>query len=184
MANAKLYDMLVMHLADDPLILMENRLNQGFEVWRALFRRYDPVGEQFVFDQMTSLLRRDRCKDIGDLPGAIERWTRDLSTYERKTGKTLQNEWRVPIMLSGNKNITTFAQELVVYANDLKHEQSRGRGASPMDVDNLSRGEPAYTAAEWAEWEYEDEVPVDWVGKGKKGGGKGQKGGKGGGKGQ
>ena len=76
---------------------------------------------------MTSLLHRDRCKDIGDLPGAIERWTRDLSTYERKTGKTLQNEWRVPIIfqmipkanysevkarwqLSAKKDITTFAQ--------------------------------------------------------------------------
>ena len=74
-ANAKLYDMLVMHLADDPLILVENHPGQGFEAWRALSRRYDPIGEQFVFDQMTSLLRRDRCKDIGDLPGAIERWT-------------------------------------------------------------------------------------------------------------
>ena len=98
-ANAKLYDMLVMHLADDPLILVENHLNAGFEAWRALSRRYDPIGEQFVFDQMTSLLHRERCKDIGDLPGALERWTRDLSLYEKKTGQTLQKEWRVPINL-------------------------------------------------------------------------------------
>ena len=85
-AYAKLYDMLVMHLADDPLILVENHLNQGFEAWRALARRYDPVGEQFVFDQMTSLLHRERCKSIGELPAALERWTRDLTIYERKPG--------------------------------------------------------------------------------------------------
>ena len=199
-ANAKLYDMLVMHLADDPLILVENHLGHGFEAWRALSRRYDPIGEQFVFDQMTSLLHRDRCKDIAELPGAIERWTRDLSLYERKTGKTLQNEWRVPIIfqmipkanysevkarwqLSAQKDITTFAQELIVFANDLRHEQGRGRGASPMDVDHLAKEqptqEPAYTAAEWAQWEYgEAEAPLDWVGKGgKRGQGQG-KGGK------
>ena len=29
-ANNKLYDMLIMHLADDPLILVENHLNDGF----------------------------------------------------------------------------------------------------------------------------------------------------------
>ena len=75
MANVKLYDMLIMHLADDPLILVENHLGHGFEAWRALSRRYDPVGEQFVFDQMTSLLHRERCKDISELAGAIERWT-------------------------------------------------------------------------------------------------------------
>ena len=97
-ANAKLFDMLVMHLADDPLVLVENHPNQGFEAWRALSRRYDPVGEQFTFDRMTSLLARDRCKDISELPAAIEKWMRDLGLYERKTGKTLEKEWRVPII--------------------------------------------------------------------------------------
>ena len=97
-ASAKLYDMLIMHLSDDPLVLVENHLNQGFEAWRSLSRRYDPVGEQFTFDRMTSLLTRERCKDIGELPGAIEKWNRDLSLYERKTGKTLEKEWRVPII--------------------------------------------------------------------------------------
>ena len=204
MANAKLYDMLVMHLADDPLILVENHLGKGFEAWRALSRRYDPVGEQFVFDQMTSLLHRDRCKDIGELSASIERWTRDLTLYERKTGQTLPAAWRVPIIcqmipkanysevkarwqLNADKDITKFAQELVVYANDLKHEQGRGRGAGAMDVDALSREpareEPAYTATEWEAWQCQEceDAPVDWVGKGgKKGRSKGSKGGKGG----
>ena len=86
-ANSKLFDMLVMHLADDPLVLVGNHPNQGFGAWRSLSRRYDPVGEQFTFDRMTSLLTRRRCKDIGDLSAATEKWTRDPSPYERKTGK-------------------------------------------------------------------------------------------------
>ena len=137
-ATGKLYDLLIMLLADDPLILVENHPNNGFEAWRALSRRYDPVGEQFTFDRMTSLLSRERCKDIGELPAAIERWMRDLTLYEKKTGQTLPMEWRVPIIfqmvpkanytevksrwqLRTDKDITKFAQELVIFANDLKH---------------------------------------------------------------
>ena len=74
-ANSKLFDMLIMKLSDDPLILAENHSGNGFEAWRSLSRRYDPVGEQFVFDKMTSLMHRERCKDIADLPAALERWT-------------------------------------------------------------------------------------------------------------
>ena len=95
--------------------------------------------------------------------------------------------------LNKEKDITTFSQDLIAYANDLTHEQSRGRGAAAMDVDALAReregGEPAYTATEWAEWEQsqgqgegESEWPVDWMGKGGGKRGKGGKGGKGGGK--
>ncbi len=194
-ANSKLYDLLIMLLIDDPLILVENHPNQGFEAWRALSRRYDPVGEQFTFDRMTSLLTRERCKDVGELPAAIERWTRDLTLYERKTGQTLPKEWRVPILfqmvpkanytevksrwqLNADKDITKFAQELVVFANDLKHEQTRGRGPTPMDVDMLHNHE--YTDEEWTDYIAECHATVDWIGKGGGKGSKGKKGGKGG----
>ncbi len=188
-ATNKLYDLLVMLLSDDPLVLVENHPNNGFEAWRALSRRYDPVGETFTFDKMTSLLSRERCKDIGDLPAAIERWTRDLQLYERKTGQTLPREWRVPIIfqmvpkanftevksrwqLSATKDITKFAQELVVFANDLKHEQAKTRGPTAMEVDSVQRD---YTDEEWDEYVAECQATLDWVGKG---GGKGGKSGR------
>ena len=88
-ADHKLYDLLVMVTADDPQILVENYPDQGFQAWRALARRFDPVGEQFTFDRMTALMHRDRCKDIAELPSAIERWSRDLAMYQAKTGKIL-----------------------------------------------------------------------------------------------
>ena len=198
-ANSKLFDLLVMHLYDDPLILVENHANQGFEAWRALSRRYDPVCEQFTFDRMTSLLTRKRCKDIGELPAAIERWNRDLGLYERKTGNTLEKEWRVPIIfqmipeanyteiktrwqMNKDKDITTFAQDLIAYANDLKHDSNRGRGSTPMDVDALAKAngeEP--TEDEWPEYPPEFQAMIVWMGKAKGKGGKGYpKGGKGG----
>ena len=121
--------------------------------------------------------------------GAIEKWNRDLSLYERKTGKTLEKEWRVPIIfqmvpkanmseikarwqLSASKDITDFAQELIIYANDLSHEQRRGRGAAAMDVDHLARGqgegrgqgEEDYTEAEWDDYIAECQATLDWGG--------------------
>ena len=50
-ANSKLFDMLIMKLSDDAFVLAENHSGNGFEAWRSLSRRYDPVGEQFVFDK-------------------------------------------------------------------------------------------------------------------------------------
>ena len=43
-ANAKLFDLLIMKLSDDPLIQVENHAGNGFEAWRSLTKRYDPVG--------------------------------------------------------------------------------------------------------------------------------------------
>ena len=200
-ANGRLYDFLVMILADDALVIAENHAGQGFEAWRSLCKRYDPTSEQFMFDRMTSLLARDRCKEIGDLPGAIEKWTRDMGLYEKKTGKTLEKEWRVPIIfqmipskyysevkarwqLSAEKDITKFSQELVTWANELRLDQPRvGRGTAPMDVDEMARlANEDYSQEQWDEWEH-GAYEVDWVGKGKgKGfGKKGKGGGKGGG---
>ena len=204
-ANGRLYDLLVMLLADDALIIAENHPGQGFEAWRSLSKRYDPVGEQFMFDRMTSLLSRERCRDIGELPGAIEKWTRDLGLYEKKTGKTLEKEWRVPIIfqmipvkyysevkarwqLNSEKDITKFSQELVVWANELRLDQPRAaRGPAPMDLDAMAGDD--YTQEQWEEWETytrECQQAMDWVGKGKgKKFGKSGKGGKGkGGKGK
>ena len=195
-ANSKLYDLLIMKLADDPLIQVENHLGNGFEAWRSLANRFDPVGEMFTFDKMTSLMHRERCKSINELPAALERWTRDLQQYEKKSGKTLQEDMRAPIVFQmipqqnysdiklkwkndKTKDIRKFIVELIEYANELRFEQPRtGKGPSPMDVDAMSREQPQ-PHPQPEDWPYDPETgcyyyPVDWMGKGgKKGGGKG-----------
>ena len=124
----------------------------------------------------------------------MERWTRDLQQYEKKSGKTLQEDMRAPIVFQmipqqnygdiklkwkndKNKDIRKFIVDLIEYANELRFEQPRtGEGPSPMDVDAMSKEQPE-------EWQYDPEsgyyyMPVDWMGKaGKKGGGKGAMGG-------
>lgn len=209
-ANSKLYDLLIMKLMDDPLIQAENHLGQGFEAWRSLASRYDPVGEMFTFDKMTSLMHRERCKSMNELPAALERWTRDLQQYEKKSGKSLQEDMRAPIIFqmipeknyadiklrwkqNKDKDIKKFIVELIDYANELRFEQPRGigKGPSPMDVDALAKEQPKPPEEPWPvdpNYPYDPNdpyagyyYPVDWMGKaGKKGGGKGTWGGKGG----
>ena len=97
-ANARLHDMLILKLKDDPLIKVENHPGNGFAAWQALSRHYDPVGEQFTFDRMTSLMRRSQCKDITALPAALEKWRRDLQLYEAKTGNTVDNDFKTAVL--------------------------------------------------------------------------------------
>ena len=120
----------------------------------------------------------------------------------------MEDDWRAPIVFQmvpsknyseiktrwqqmKEKDVAKFVQELIVFANELKHEQisqARGKGPSPMDVDYANRDangeEERYTAEEWEAFYREDEAPVDWMGKGwrpqGKGGGKKGKKGKGG----
>ena len=213
-ANARLHDMLILKLKDDPLIKVENHPGSGFAAWQALSRHYDPIGEQFTFDRMTNLMRRAQCKDITELPGALEKWRRDLQLYEAKTGKTVDKDFKTAVLFemipakhyteirsrwkwSESKDIMKFLQEVIEFSNEIKHEYAhahRGKGPAPMDVDalnaeNAERAERAekefYDAAYWGEGGGEADpyyYPVDWMGKGGKGGKKGGKGGKKGGK--
>ena len=208
-ANQKLHDWLLMVLTDDPLVIAENHPGAGFETWRAVARHYDPVGETFAADRMNSILQRPQCKDIADLAPALERLLRDLSLYEKKAGEKLQSivlnsvvlnmvprknypeiksKWQTCV----HKDMKLFAQELIIFANELKYEMGRGKGPSPMDVDALARGQGGGEDDDWPEDpDYKDYTPeemqayaeecqayIDWVGKGGKKG-KGGKGGKG-----
>jgi hypothetical protein len=54
--------------------LVELQDENGLEAWRQLALRFDPVGESYVFDQMSALMDVPRCKQIVDIPAAITRW--------------------------------------------------------------------------------------------------------------
>ncbi len=199
-ANQELYDLLVMVTAEEALTIVELSANRGFEAWRTLFRRMDPVGEDYEFEAAESLMTRERCKDVVDLPAAIEKWQRDLNAYQERTGEKMPERWSVPVLFrmiplknyqevklrwrqDTEKNITKFMVSLMQWANDLKFEQKRQRGIKPMDVDTVAHetDENGYTLEDWNEYNKELEATIDWMGKGKKGrkgGGKG-KGGKG-----
>ena len=51
-ASSKLFDMLILKLENDPLIQTENHAGNGFEAWRSLSRRYDPVEYKLLSDRI------------------------------------------------------------------------------------------------------------------------------------
>ena len=201
-ADQELYDLLVMLTGEEALTIVELSNNHGFEAWRTLFRRMDPVGEDYEFEAAESLMSRDRCKDITELPAAIEKWQRDMNAYQERTGEKMPERWSVPVLFrmiplknyqevklrwrqDPDKNITKFMTSLMQWANDLKFDQKRHRGIKPMDVDTIDqeRDEDGYALKDWSEYARELEESIDWMGKGK-GNRKGAKGAKSAGKGK
>ena len=98
-ASVILYDFLMIHTADDAQVCIELVEDNGAEAWRQLCRRYDPIGESFVLDQMGDLMNVPRCKSLVELPGAIAEWERLHNVYSQRTnGSTVPEEWKLPIL--------------------------------------------------------------------------------------
>ena len=98
-AAEALYDFLVLHTGDDAQILVERFEDNGPEAWRQLARRYDPIGESYVLDQMDKLMHVTRCKNMLELPSSISRWERAHSRCaELSGGKSMPEEWKLPIL--------------------------------------------------------------------------------------
>ena len=63
-----LFDFLQLHTTDDAQQIVELQDENGPEAWRQLSIRYDPIGELYVFDQMSALMEVPRCKQLTELP--------------------------------------------------------------------------------------------------------------------
>lgn len=206
-ANQELYDFLMMRTADAAQTVVELSEDNGLEAWRQLVRRFDPIGESYVLDQMGSLMNVEQCAKLADLPGAIARWEKSHNMYMRRTGKTgVPEEWRIPLLMkmvpkshaheiqvrhkfatAEEKTYDRFSRMLIEMAGERIYEFNRSRGKDDMDVDPVDPDdEPEYNEKEWEEWtaqcQTEIEEELNWLGA--KGKGKGNKGNKGKGKGK
>ena len=204
-ASDVLYDFLTLHTADAALILVELTEDNGPEAWRQLCRRYDPIGEGYVLDQMTTLMNVQRCKHMIELPAAISRWEKMHANYvSRSGGASVPEDWKLPLLfkmipqasyddiklrhrytLPQDKGYQSFSRVLIELANEKAYESHlKGKGSDDMDLDAADPHDgQKYTAQEWAEWaewmasdEYEKEEPQEDLDYLGKGGGKGGKG--------
>ena len=98
-ADSKLYDFLLLNTGEDALVLVEHYEGMGFEAWRQLNKRFNPSGGQFELDMMSALMNPTAAASLPALPGAVDRFERDLRTYESKTGRAFPEEWKVPIFM-------------------------------------------------------------------------------------
>ena len=143
----------------EALVIVENHRGMGFEAWRKLKERFDPMGETFVFDRLTNLMNRVRCKDIKELPAAIGKWELEQRKYEEQSGKTSPEELRMPILLTmvplahmkdvynnfrmgTRNNYVEFSHDLIEFANNTRYDagmHANRKGPNDMDVDAAER---------------------------------------------
>ena len=76
--NEKLYDFLLTFTADKALRVIEPFTNDGFEAWRRLKLRYILSGGRTEVDRTVRLFCRKACRNMTDVPAAIDQLDKDL----------------------------------------------------------------------------------------------------------
>ena len=170
-----LFDLLQSHTTDDAQQLVKLLDDNGPEAWRQLSIRYDPIGESYVFDQMSALLEVPRCKQLTELPSAITLRERSLRLFAEKTGgQVFPAEYKLPIlfkMISASlmqdikvrhkyavgeeKLYPGFSKILIEMANGRTYDRQASKGKNDMDVDAIEAEKAARQAAFARQAEYE-----------------------------
>ena len=192
LANGRLSDFLQTYCHEDALRLVESCPENGFEAWRLLKKRYDPSTGNFELTKMNRMISRKACKDLSDLPAAIDILEKDIRGYESSMNVPFPAEWKIPLLLQlipenykheleakyamGDRDFRRMCENIGRYANERR--LAEGRGRRDMEVDTLDATKPPDQMKD-EDWE------LDWLGKGgkkNKGKGKGGKDGNNGGK--
>ena len=206
-ATAKLADFLQTYCGDDALGIVEACDGNGFEAWRQLKVRYLPSGGSYEIDRMNLILQRKRCKNLDELPTAIDKLLKDIRGYSLTMGEPFPVKWKMPLlcqilpeenrkvleqqyMLDKKLDFEVVTGLLSTHANE--HRLREGRGRRDMEVDAVEpeAGAKEYTEEEWTSYvdtltAQIEELNYMGAGKGWKGKGKGRDGSKGkGGKGK
>ena len=191
-ANEKLYDFLMTFAADEALRVVEPYEGEGFEAYRQLKRRYTLVGGTSEVDRTIKLFNKKACKNLSDLPAAIDILDKELRKDEDASGHRMPDHTKIALLVRlfpekdekdlkhrfvhGQKSFEKVRAEIMAVAVNERLETTT-RGVRDMEVDALAdhknqEAEESYTAKEWFDWVQEEEQ-VDYMGKGK-GKGKGK----------
>ena len=99
-AGPKLWDFLSLMTKDDTQMIVESVKGRGFEAWRLIHERYAPKGGRHELSKMTQVFKRKQCKNIDELPRAVDDLEKDIRSYNKATG------FSFPTELSFMKNVT------------------------------------------------------------------------------
>lgn len=125
--SRQLYYMLVMLTSDDAQSLVGNvDQGNGAEAWRRLCWEYEPNVKVRHGAVLHALLRREFGKDVnGDLAVEIERFEKDVRRYEDQSGRKLDDDVKMSILIGGMQN-TKVKDHLELNASRLeKYAQMR-----------------------------------------------------------
>ena len=99
-ASAKLADFLQTYCGDDALRVVEACGANGLEAWRQLKKRYHPAGGRFELEKLNNMLHRKQCKNLDDLPAAIDILQKDLRNYSTMMGPNFRQSGKSPCRAS------------------------------------------------------------------------------------
>ena len=171
-AAAKLADFLQTYCQADALRIVEACPENGLEAWRLLKKRYDPASGKFELGRMNRMLSRKQCKELSDLPAAIDVLEKDIRGYESSMGAAFPVEWKMPLLLQilpeiykheleakytmGERDFDRMCENISRFANERRIAEGRGR--KDMEVDALNDAKPTSQ-------EKEDDWEIDWLAK-------------------
>ena len=172
-ADPALWDFLSLMTSEDALAIVEKVKTQGFEAWRLIHKRFAPSGGRHELKKMLSVFKRVPCKSLKEIPRALDDLEKDIASYNRSTGFTFPEEWKLPMLLEvmpashrqeielrytlgAHANYSHVAKEVLAYANDSRFAQMDRRDPNAMDLDQLRETRRFQEAAANAEAELAD----------------------------
>ena len=199
-ANEKLHDFLTTYTAEEALQVVEPYGGEGFEAWRQLKLRYTSSGGSTEIDRTVRLFSKKACKNMAELPAAIDALDKELKRDEEVSGHRLPDHTKIALLvrLFPEKDEKELKHRWIHNQKDFQRARTDilavavaerleilNRGVKAMEVDSLgenmtatgSEDQDSWTTKEWLEWTQEDEQ-IDYMVKGKgksKGKGKGGK---------
>ena len=207
--NIELYEYLQTVTSGEALVLIERFPDRGFEAWRQLLQRHNPVGGRFELRSLINLLNgQSPCKTLDEVPAAADRLEKEIRGYESRSNMKFPEEFKLPLLTHilppkdreeierkfgyGEKDYFKVLDSIINYSNEKRVIGEQERGTRPMDLDSLGQERQPDRQPEpcghQKEEEYTDEQWAEFEAEeelyymGKKGYGKGGKKGKKGGK--
>ena len=188
-ADPKFWDFLSMTTSDNAQIIVESvEKGRGFEAWRLLHERFAPSGGRFELSKMVNVFKRSQCKNIDELPRAVDDLEKDVKKYNDVTGFKFPEELKLPLLLEclptshkselemkytmGQRDYSKVVKDLLTYAKEQRFTHKKDPNAMDLDsleknirdIDNARREyENDAARAQEGQMEYSQEEWIDYM---------------------
>ncbi|CAK0851674.1 unnamed protein product [Prorocentrum cordatum] len=130
----------------------ESHKYRGFESWRRLVRRWDPMNLGRKRSILMRVLNQPEQK-LENLSSAIEAWTQDITRYQQRAKKTIDDDIKTAVLISMcpnplkqhlqlNQNRFDFYDDVVEEVTQYLETRRAGQldKPVPMDIGSLQKG--------------------------------------------
>ena len=96
--DGPLHEYLTTITTDKALTIVESAPGRGFEAWRRLQDRYNPVGGRYELSRLMRLIQVKQCKTMSEIPFAIDRLKKDIEGFETRSRTVFPEVFKVPLL--------------------------------------------------------------------------------------